>query len=89
MTINTGGKLTKEDYIHVIAQSGKARLQPIIVTTLTTVIGVLPLALQDEFWAGLGFTIVFGLFVGSFMTLFIIPSIYYQLYSKKVIKRGE
>lgn len=86
---NNGGKLTKEDYIGVIAQSGKARLQPIIVTTLTTVIGVLPLALQDEFWAGLGFTIVFGLFVGSFMTLFIIPSIYYQLYSKRVIKRGE
>ncbi|MDD3144571.1 MAG: efflux RND transporter permease subunit [Candidatus Gracilibacteria bacterium] len=66
------------DSLHSVASAGKTRLQPIIVTTLTTVFGVLPLALQDEFWAGLGFTIVFGLAAGSAMTLFVIPSLYYS-----------
>ena len=61
-----------------IVEAGKTRLQPIIVTTLTTIFGVLPLALQDEFWAGLGFTIIFWLMSGSFMTLFVIPTLYYE-----------
>ena len=71
------------DWIHSIIWAGKSRLQPIIVTTLTTVFWVLPLALQDEFWAGLGFTIVFGLVAWSSMTLFVIPSLYYQFILKK------
>ncbi|PID87704.1 hypothetical protein CSB07_00070 [Candidatus Gracilibacteria bacterium] len=73
----------KKDYLIAVSSAGKSRLQPIIVTTLTTIFGVLPLAMQDEFWAGLGFTIIFGLFAGSFMTLFIIPSLYYQLFLRK------
>jgi len=66
------------DSLHAVISAWKSRLQPIIVTTLTTVFWVLPLALQDEFWAGLWFTIVFGLFAWSSMTLFVIPSLYYQ-----------
>ena len=66
------------DWLHAVVSAWKSRLQPIIVTTLTTVFWVLPLALQDEFWAWLWFTIVFGLFAGSSMTLFVIPSLYYQ-----------
>lgn len=66
------------DSLHSVASAGKTRLQPIIVTTLTTVFWVLPLALQDEFWAWLWFTIVFGLAAGSAMTLFVIPSLYYS-----------
>ena len=67
------------DYSKAIIDWWKSRLQPIIVTTLTTIFWILPLALQDEFWAGLGFTIIFGLFVGSSMTLFIIPALYYSV----------
>lgn len=66
------------DNVHSIISAGKTRLQPIIVTTLTTVFWVLPLALQDEFWAWLWFTIVFWLFAWSSMTLFVIPSLYYS-----------
>ena len=77
---------TQDEYIEYIVQAGKTRLQPIIVTTLTTVFGVLPLALQDEFWAGLGYTVVFGLFAGSAMTLFVIPALYYELYLNKKLK---
>lgn len=66
------------DNVHSVISAGKTRLQPIIVTTLTTVFWVLPLALQDEFWAWLWFTIVFWLFAWSTMTLFVIPSLYYS-----------
>ena len=72
------------DTLHSVIWAGRSRLQPIIVTTLTTVFGVLPLALQDEFWAWLWFTIVFWLIAWSSMTLFVIPALYYTLvFSKK------
>ncbi len=72
------------DNIHSVISAWKSRLQPIIVTTLTTVFWVLPLALQDEFWAWLWFTIVFWLIAWSTMTLFVVPSLYYSwfLYKK-------
>jgi Cu/Ag efflux pump CusA len=41
---------------------------------------VLPIALQDEFWAWLWYTMIFGLFAGSAMTLFVIPSLYYMIF---------
>lgn len=83
---NAGNKkLVLEDYVESLVAAGKSRLQPIIVTTLTTLFWVLPLALQDAFWAGLGYTIIFGLFAGSFMTLFIIPALYYSIYLRKKI----
>ena len=71
------------DWLHSVLSAWKSRLQPIIVTTLTTVFGVLPLALQDEFWAWLWFTIIFWLMTWSAMTLFVIPSLYYSLFMKK------
>jgi len=80
--------LKKEDYVKSIVAAGQSRLQPIIVTTITTVFGVLPLAMQDPFWAGLGYTIAFGLSAGSLMTLFVVPCFYYSLYLNKKMKEG-
>jgi len=71
------------DNLHSVIWAGKTRLQPIIVTTLTTVFWILPLAFKDEFWAGLWYTIVFWLFAGSAMTLFVIPSLYYEVFLRK------
>jgi multidrug efflux pump subunit AcrB len=76
------------DNLHAVISAWKSRLQPIIVTTLTTVFGVLPLAMQDEFWAWLWYTIVFWLFAGSAMTLIVIPSLYYEIFLReKKIKK--
>lgn len=81
---NSGAKVLKlEDYTESIIAAGKSRLQPIIVTTLTTLFGIWPLALQDAFWAGLWYTIIFGLFAGSLMTLFVTPALYYTIYLRK------
>ncbi len=71
------------DTFESIIEAGRSRLQPIILTTLTTLLWVLPIALQDEFWAGLGYTMIFGLFAGSAMTLFVIPSLYYMVFVPK------
>jgi multidrug efflux pump subunit AcrB len=48
-----GKELELDDYVQSLVAAGRSRLQPIIVTTLTTVFGIFPLALQDAFWAGL------------------------------------
>lgn len=79
-------EISDHDFRESILRAWKNRLQPIVVTTLTTVFWILPLALSDAFWAGLWFTIVFWLIAWSFMTLFIIPSIYYTLYKKRYVK---
>jgi HAE1 family hydrophobic/amphiphilic exporter-1 len=71
------------DNLHSVVSAGKSRLQPIIVTTLTTMFWILPLAMQDEFWAWLGYTVVFWLFAGSSMTLFVIPSLYYEVFLRE------
>ncbi|MEF2175412.1 MAG: efflux RND transporter permease subunit [Candidatus Absconditabacteria bacterium] len=76
-TINQNIKKGLE-FVTALIESGKSRLQPIMVTTLTTCFGLLPIAMQDEFWAGLGYTVVFGLAMGSFFTLFVTPILYYE-----------
>lgn len=75
----------KEDLKEVIIKSGISRFKPIILTTLTTAAGVFPLVFVDQFWAGLSYTVIFGLCVASFMTLFVTPATYYQIEHEKAI----
>lgn len=55
-----------------LVEAGSSRLEPMLLTTLTTVFGIIPIALRDKFWSGLGFTIIFGLITCSFITLFVV-----------------
>ena len=73
------------DTFESIIDAWRSRLQPIILTTLTTLLWVLPIALQDAFWAWLWYTMIFGLFAGSAMTLFVIPSLTNELFKEKVV----
>lgn len=66
-----------------ITEWATSRLNPILVTTLTTAAWILPIAFQDPFWAWLWFTIAFWLTAWSFMTLFAIPTLYYSLEKRK------
>lgn len=74
--------------IEALVEAGSSRFEPMLLTTLTTVFGILPLALKDEFWAGLGFTVIFGLIFASFMTLFVVKGVYYEIYLKPKNPRG-
>ena len=62
----------------IISFAGSSRLQPIMLTTMTTAAGIFPLIFVDTFWAGLAYTIIFGLTVASTLTLFVTPAMYYQ-----------
>ncbi|HNX37775.1 MAG TPA: efflux RND transporter permease subunit [Candidatus Cloacimonadota bacterium] len=68
------------DRWHAIIDSGSARLRPIILTTATTVAGMLPLVFSSDpssqAWRPLAVSFTFGLIFATFLTLFIIPVIY-------------
>ena len=63
-----------------IIRAGRLRLRPIILTTVTTVGGLLPTALgiggHSNVWSPLANVIVWGMLVGTMMTLFVVPCIY-------------
>ena len=52
------------------------RLRPILLTTITTVAGLLPLVLTQPSWAPLGFAIIFGLVFSTVLTLLAVPLLY-------------
>ena len=55
------------------------RFRPLVATTLTTVVGLLPLALSDPFWESLGFTLIGGLVSSTFFVLLTFPAFYLGL----------
>ncbi|MEE1476234.1 efflux RND transporter permease subunit [Fusobacterium sp.] len=61
--------------------AGKTRLRPIFMTTLTTVLGMLPLMFSNgegsEIYKGMSFVVVFGLSAATLLTLIVIPIFYY------------
>lgn len=63
-----------------IARAGSVRLRPILMTTLTTVLGMLPLAIGigegAEIMRPLALTVVGGLMVSMLLTLFVVPCLY-------------
>ncbi len=63
-----------------IAISGKSRLRPVLMTALTTGLGMLPLALSrgegSEIWSPMGISVIGGLIFSTFLTLIVIPIVY-------------
>lgn len=60
----------------VVLDGATSRLRPILLTTLTTVIGIAPLLFASSLWAPLALSIIFGLSFSVFITLLFIPVIY-------------
>ncbi|MBW6514273.1 MAG: efflux RND transporter permease subunit [Candidatus Syntrophosphaera sp.] len=76
-----------------LLEAGEAKLKPIIISTLSIVIGMLPMALGlgssgKEMRMPMGIVIIGGLIVSTFLTLVIIPAFYY-LTSKQVPAKGD
>jgi len=74
--------------LDAVVEAWKARLHPIILTTITTIVGLISIS-SNPMRQPLAVTVMFGIFFWSAMTLFVIPAIYYDRHKiTHLIKRA-
>ncbi|MCF8108127.1 MAG: efflux RND transporter permease subunit [Desulfohalobiaceae bacterium] len=73
--------------LQAVIQAGHDRLRPVLMTTMTTFFGMLPMAVSDEVgaeaWNPLGITMLGGLAVSTLVSLVLVPTIYYLMEGRK------
>ena len=69
--------------MEAIIDAGKSRMEAIFITSICTIIGIIPITLSDETWRALGCSIIFGLLLSSFLTLFIVPTLFMAIVKDK------
>lgn len=66
--------------LHSVVTAGRSRLRPVLMTTLTTVLGMVPMAVGQgegaEMWRPLGVAVIGGLTVSTVLTLILVPVLY-------------
>ncbi len=69
-----------------VMEAGRSRLRPVLMTSLTTILGMLPMALSGgmgkEMYSPLGITIIGGLLISTIVTLILVPTMYTALYHR-------
>ena len=98
--------LPRDHVFEAVVQGGKARLRPVLLTAITTVLGLIPLAIGFNidffslfstgdpkiyfggdnviFWGPLAWTVIYGLIIATFLTLVIVPVLFYLIYKVKL-----
>ena len=71
--------------VQALLDSSASRLRPVMMASMTTILGVIPL-LTDDLFGALAITIMGGLFVGTIITLIIIPTLYALFFKIKATK---
>jgi HAE1 family hydrophobic/amphiphilic exporter-1 len=75
-----------------ITTAGKTRLRPVLMTSLTTIFGMVPLALSrgegSEAWNAFGITVIGGLVVSGLVTLVLIPLVYSLVHGRRARLAG-
>ncbi len=81
-------KLTGEPMLVAVKNAAVARFRPILMTSLSTVLGILPMAMATgagaESRVAMGIAVVGGMVCATFLSLFVIPAIYSYLSSDKI-----
>jgi len=76
-----------------VKEAAVSRFRPILMTSLTMILGILPMAIATgagaESRVSMGITVVGGLFFATFLSLFVIPAVYSYLASKKTTEQNE
>ncbi|NCC46371.1 MAG: efflux RND transporter permease subunit [Bacteroidia bacterium] len=76
-----------------VVTGGKSRLRPVLMTTITTVLGMTPMAIGigegSEIWQPMGISIIGGLTVSTILTLVVIPTIYTSLNVRDIKKQRK
>jgi multidrug efflux pump subunit AcrB len=65
-----------------IVDASGSRLEPILLTSITSILGLLPITIADPLWRGLGGAIIAGLLFSGLVKLFFVPVMYYMWYQK-------
>jgi len=92
------------DIVSASVEAGQTRLRPVALTALTTVIGLLPMAvgvsydfhtmewatrsMSTEWWRNMSVIVIFGLGVATILTLVVVPTLYIILYNATARWRG-
>jgi len=78
--------------LEAVTQGGKDRLRPVLMTTITTLAGLLPMAISkgegSETWQPLGITMIGGLSVSTLITLLFVPTLY-AVFEEKIKKKNN
>lgn len=100
-----------DDLLNTIVQAGRARLRPVLLTAITTIFGLIPLAIGFNinfftlfkdfdpniymggdnvvFWGPLAWTVIYGLFIATFLTLIIVPVLFFLITKFKIWLRRK
>ncbi len=75
------------DLHEAVIMGGKSRLRPVLMTSFTTILGMVPMAMGigegSETWQPMGIAVVGGLVVSTLLTLFIVPALYAMMEGRK------
>ena len=76
-----------------VTTSGKSRLRPVLMTTATTVLGMVPMAIGigegSEMWQSMGITVAWGLSLSTLVTLVLIPTLYAALEARRIVRERK
>jgi multidrug efflux pump subunit AcrB len=76
-------RLTDTDLVRVVSRAGAARFRPIILTSITTFVGLMPMILDNTastvMFSPMAVSLAFGVLMGTAITLFIVPCLYMVL----------
>ncbi|MDX2430494.1 MAG: efflux RND transporter permease subunit [Bacteroides sp.] len=76
-----------------IVVSGKSRLRPVLMTSLTTILGMLPLAMStgsgSEIWSPMGIAVIGGLIFSTIVTLVLIPVVYHMMLRRSEMRKKK
>lgn len=76
-----------------VIASGKSRLRPVLMTSLTTILGMVPLAMAlgegAEMWQPMGIAVIGGLTLSTLLTLIVIPVVYSVFGARNIVKERK